>query len=322
MAKTSRHTPIELLELARQAVTLDPDVRVAAFREEHGIGSNEAQAVLTAAKFERGIGRFAKLAVDDLHPRFRDLVAVPFTHPGGGMLDLTCSPDFLRSDVDHALGAVRDALGAIMERVRHTAQQAIADTESRAAEDVRAAEMAVREMSADVEAAQRREAEGRAEAAQRREQLSAEVNRLTQDVREQIREREHCERAVTNAEMERTRAVATLERERAASRATEAELTRQLADAQRAAGAAERHAESLAETVADLRKRLDVATESLTAARRDAALCEAREFAANARADALAGSHEAEIRRLTMALAHGSDKEQSAPSTVAPEASE
>lgn len=305
MAKTSRYTPIELLELARQAVSLDPEVRVATFREEHGIGSNEAQAVLTAAKFERGHGRFAKLSAEDLHPRFRALVTAPATNSLGSVLDLRCGPDALRSDVDRALDGVRDALGAILERVRHAALQAIGDAESRAADDARAAETALHEMSADVEAAQRREAEGRADAAQHREQLSAEVGRLTQEVREQIREREHCERALTSAELERTRAIATLERERAASRATEAELTRQLADAQRAAGAAERHAASLTESVADLRHRLDSATEALSNAMLHAALCEARESAANARAEALSISHKAELLRLHDSLAGG-----------------
>lgn len=298
MARTSKFTPGQLLELARTAVEANPEVRVAEFRELHEIGSNEAQAVLSAAKFEIGYRQYGKLRPEDVHPRYRDLVAAPQRVDWTTPIDLDAEPDALRASVDAALGAAREALGGIIEQLRATARRVVTEVDARAGAEIRAAEVAVRDLSADVETAQRREAEVRADAAQFREHHSADIARLTQEVREQARERVVAEKAAARADVERGHALDSLERERTTARDTISALTCQLADSQKAAGASESQARSLEDAVSDLRRRLDAATEALGIARRDSAISEARESAASARAAALESAHAAEMGRL------------------------
>lgn len=296
MARSSRYGPEALLELARAAVAENPDVPVHAFRAEHGVGSNEAQSVLTAAKWERGHKQYGRLSRDQLHARYQNLVRAPdILDPTAG-ITIDAAPQALRAAVDRTLGAARDALSGIIDAMQAAARQTIANADARAADDIRAAESAVRDLGSEIEVAQRQVAEARQETAVVRGQFHAEISRLTQELRDQTRERLAAEAARDVAVEDGRRTLATMQQERDAMRQSTATLAARLADAERVAGAAERQVHTMAETIADLRRRLDEASIAVGEARRDASVAESRAAAADARFAQLQETHGGDMR--------------------------
>lgn len=291
MARTPRHTPEQLLDFARAAITADPSTRIPDFRATHRIGSGEAQAVLTAAHWEAGHPPYAKLRREDLPARYRELVKPRETMDVTGELDLAALPEVLRRSVDEALDATRQALGTTIESLRHRACVLIAEAEAEAASSIRAALEQAQVSASLLDAADRHAAEAREETAGVREHLNAEITRLTQELRDERRERAVIDQALRRSDVERLRALETLESDRVATRATISDLTQQLGEAQRLMGAAEREVETMRAAVADTRRRLDEATDTASRALRDGA-------AAEARAALLEETHAAELRRI------------------------
>jgi chromosome segregation ATPase len=272
-----------LLELARTAVENDPDIRVAEFRAAHGVGSNEAQAVLRAAWWERGYRQYGRLTLEDLHPRYRSLVKPPASQDPACDVTIDTAPDALRLEIERALAAARDAMGSMGDHLQLLARRVIVEVEAGAVRDVRAAESATQELATEIEVAQRQEAEARRETASIREELNSELSRLTQELRDQTRERVAADRAREVAEEDRRQAHAMLERGRETMARQTADLSTRLADAERVVGATERLVQTLTETNADLRRRLDEAVEALAGARRDTAVAESKAAASEAR---------------------------------------
>lgn len=291
MARTSKYRPAELLDLARAAIAHDPDIPVLAFRAAHQIGSAEAQAVLTAARWEAGHRHYAMLDLDGLHPRYRDLVGPREVVDRAAGVDLDALPAELRADIDRALDAARTALGGTTEALRATARRIIAEVQAEAADHVRAADASARDTIAAFDAIERQAAEARAEAAGVRERLGADILRLCQELTDERRARTAAEQALERADEERRRALDALTQERAAARGLATDLTGQLAAAQKVAGAAELQARSMEDALADARRRLTEATNAASHAQRDAA-------AAEARAALLESTHAAELLRL------------------------
>ena len=301
MARTSKYRPAELLDLARAAVAHDPDIPVLAFRAAHQIGSADAQAVLTAARWEAGHRQYAMLDLDDLHPRYRELVSPREVCDRASGVDLDALPPELRADVDRALDAARAALGGTVEALRTTARRIIAEVQAEAAAHVRAADAGARDTIAGFDAIARQAAEAHAEAAGVRERLGADIVRLSQEVTDERRARAAAEQALQRADEERQRVMEALTQERAAARTIATDLTAQLAHSQKAAGAAEVHARSMEDALADTRRRLTDATDAASRAQRDAA-------AAEARAALLESTHAAELLRLREA--HGAEMQR------------
>lgn len=291
MARTPKFTPAELLDLARTAITMNPAITVLAFRKAHEVGSAEANAVLAAARWEARHQHYAALALEDLHPRYRELVQAPERSDRTTELSLDSGPEELHAAVDRALESARVALGDTIEALRATARRIITDVETQAASQVRAAEARAQEAAAGLDVSDRQAAEAREETAQVREQLTADVLRLSQELREEGRARATAEDALRRADEERQRALTTLDRERDAARATAAELTRDLVDSQKLAAAAQLRASGLEEALADTRQRLTAATEANSRALQHAA-------GAEARANLLESAHGAELQRL------------------------
>lgn len=310
MARISKHRPAELLDLARAAIAHDPDIPVLAFRAAHQIGSAEAQAVLTAARWEAGHRHYAMLELDDLHPRYRDLVSPRAGRDRASEVDLDALPAELRADIDRALDAARAALGGTVEALRATARRLIAEVQAEAAAHVRASEANARDTTAGFDALERQAAEAREEAAGVRERLGADVLRLSQEVADERRARAATEQALQRADEERQRAADALTQERTAARNTTTDLTVKLADAQRAAGAAELQARTMEDALADTRRRLTDATDAASRAQRDAA-------AAEARAALLESTHAAELLRLREAHAAELERLESRLSSAA-----
>lgn len=298
MARTSKHQPEALLDLARAAVADNPDIPVATFRRDHGVGTTEAHAVLTAARWEVGYRHYGRLPLEQLHPRYQSLVKAPATRDPTAALTVDTAPEVLRLEVEQAFVAAREALGRVGEHLRAVAKQAIADTEASAAGDIVAAEGAARDLASEVEVAQRHEADARRETATLREQLNTEISRLTQELRDQTRERAASEKARELAEEDRRQALAALNGGRDATEKQIADLTSRLSDAQLAAGATERHVQTMAEVIEDLRGRLDEAVEATAVARRESSASQAKAAAADARVALLQESHAAELLRL------------------------
>jgi chromosome segregation ATPase len=298
VARTSKHPPEALLELARSAVAEDPDIPVATFRRDHGVGTTEAHAVLTAARWELGYRHYGRLPLDQLHPRYQSLVKAPATRDPAATLTVDTAPEALRLEVEQAFVTAREALGRVGEHLRAAAKQVIADTEASAAGDIVAAERAARDLASEVEVAQRHEADARRETATIREQLHAEISRLTQELRDQTRERAAAERARELAEEDRRQALATMNGGREATEKQIADLTSRLADAQRAAGATEAHVQTMTEVIADMRRRLDEAVTSAEAARQESSTSNAKAAAAEARVALLQQAHAAEVLRM------------------------
>lgn len=295
MARTSKHTAETLLELARTAVESDPDIRVAVFRSAHGVGTNEAQAVLTAARWERGYRHYGRLPLEELHPRYQPLVKAPGSQDPAAHVTIESAPEALRLEIERAMATAREAMGSMGDHLQLLARRVIAETEAAALRDIRAAESACQELVTEVEVAQRQEAEARRETASIREQLNAEISRLTQELRDQTKERAATDRAREVAEEDRRQAHATLERSREAMARQTADLSTRLADAERAVGATDRLVQSMTETNADLRRRLDEAVEALAEARRDASLAESRWAVAESRLELLQGVRNSEL---------------------------
>jgi predicted nucleic acid-binding Zn-ribbon protein len=298
VARTSKHPPEALLDLARAAVAENPDVPVATFRRDHGVGTTEAHAVLTAARWERGYRHYGRLPLEQIHPRYQSLVKAPETHDPSAAIRVDAAPEVLRLEVDRAFEAVRDAVGRVGEHLRAAAQRAITDAQASAAGDIVAAEGAARDLASEVEVAQRHEADARRESATLREQLNAEISRLTQELRDQTRERAAAERARELAEADRRQALAAMNGGREATQKLIGDLTSRLGDAQRAAGATERHVQTMTEVIADMRRRLDDAVGAAAKARQESSASEARASAAEARVALLQQSHAAELLRM------------------------
>ena len=296
MPRSPKHTPEALLDLARIAVSDHPDVPVHDFRATHRIAAGEAQAVLAAARWELRHRQYASLAREDLHPHYRDLVRAPDSPDHTAVLTLDALPVELRASVDRALESARTAFGSALEALRVTARRITAEVETQAAVNVRTAEAQAQEAIAALDSVERQVAEAREETARVRENLGAEVLRLTQDLKDERRDRSAAERTLQLVQDEHQRALHTLDNERAAARTTAADLTRELSEAQKLAGAAELRARGLEEALVDTRQRLDDATSAATRAERAAA-------AAEARAPLLESAHAAELQRLREAHA-------------------
>lgn len=296
MARTPKHTRAQLLDLARAAIAENPALTIEAFRKAVHVGSGDAKAAFAAACWEARQRHYSALPLEALDPKFRDLVQVGEPSDKAMEVSLDSAPDELRAAVDRALESARGALGDTIEALRATARRLIADAETQAASHVRAAEAHAQEAFAGLDASERHAAEAREETARVREQLTADIMRLSQELREEQRERVNAEAALRRADEERQRALLDLACERDAARATAAGLTRELVDAQKIAAAGEIRARGLEDALADTRQRLTDATEESSRALRDAA-------AAEARASLLATAHDAELQRIREAHA-------------------
>lgn len=298
MARTSKHTPQALLDLARAAVDNNPDVPVATFREEWGVGTSEAHAVLTAARWELGYRHYGRLPLEQLHPRYQSLVKAPERQDPSVAITVDSAAEVLILEVDRALAAARDAIGRVGDHLRAAARKTISDAEAGALGDIQAAEGAARDLASEVEVARRYEADARSDTASVREQLNAEISRLTHELRDQTRERAAAERTRERAEDDRRQALAAMNAGREMTEKQIADLTARLAHAERAAGATDRHVQTMTEVIGDLRQRLDDAVDAVAGARRDAAAAESRAAADEARVALLQQAHAAELLRM------------------------